>query len=696
MLKKPSFTAILFPKHYQRAVKTALLTFIVVCISALASVAATITSFAPAKGPVGTLVTIKGWTLQGTLVVNIGGKPATIISKTDKLIVAMVMPGATTGAVSVTLSGGTTTATGNFTVEDTPYPIAQQWRKMADTEPASDFTYTYHYKTKAVAVSADGNTAIVSVRHSDAAGGAIIYTRKNGRWQQACPFIDFTTYGGEYDASSGIVTSVAISADGSTAVVGGTHFDAMPVLVLRSVNGSWSQPLVERLKNPDYQPGAYPQFEKPYASGNTVSITADGNTILVLGGIHETGYTRNYHIVGDGLRIFNRSGSNWLQVPSPAISRQYLGVPKSQRYSWPDIGGTISADGKTVALIAQGYDVKTGKYTGYSTKPYTIIYSRATRTSNIWVPQQLLGIYSRVQLSADGNTLLATRDAEDYAGVSVPGSGYTDVYTRNGSIWSLAQTLNEDGEAVISADGNTLLIANNATVYTRVGSSYVKKTELKSGYYATSAALSADGSTAFIGTPYDSGSLTDNNFTGAVYAFSSDQSNGTPATNITYTGVASATGTSMGISWTNGTGTGRAVFVKQTTAVDEPIPNDVLYTAKSQFKSGDQVGTSGWYCVYNGTGNTASLKELVKNTTYRIAVMEYSGTFTQPKFLPVAALIGTAMPQVGPPLTQASNLLTTNRRESSVTLTWANGSGQKRAVFIKYAISWETETPPYS
>jgi gliding motility-associated-like protein len=689
MLTNLTSFAILLHNRFSLAFKSALFTLIILCTSIITSLGATITSFSPASGSAGTLVTVKGIGFTSVSILTIGGVRTIVTSATTTQIVGIVMPGAITGKVTVNTS---TNAATDFTVTETPYPTVQQGRKIADTDPASDpylDRYPYGYKRKAVALSADGNTAIVSVRHG-VSGGAIIYTRQNARWQQASPIVNLGV--------EGVVTSVGISADGSTAAMGGATIGPVPVMILRSVNGSWSRPLVERLENSAEQQSYY----GPYVAGNTVSITADGNTILVGAGIFETAYTRREPHVGDYIRIFNHNSTGWAEVPSPRTpGYQYFGISKATIAAYPGlvsspgIGGAISADGKTAALIAQRglrFSAASG-HAGYSSIPYTIIYSRASRNTNNWVAQQMLEQFSRVQLSADGNTLLATRDAGDYSG-SYPGA--TQIYTRNGSTWSLAQTLNENGEAVLSADGSTLLIAGNATVYTRVGGSYVKKSELKPGYYATSAALSADGTTAFVGTPFDNGSLEANNFTGAVYAFGTSLTPGVATTNIVYTGVYSPTGTTIGINWTNGGGAGRAVFVKQTTAVDEPAPEDRYYKPKTQFKTGDQVGSSGWYCVYNGTGSNVAIQGLVFNTTYRIAVMEYSGTESKPNYLPVAPLLGIAAPQIGPPTTQASNLVFSNRRTTSGTLTWTNGNGTKRAVFLKsapYSSSYLAEQP---
>src|SRR5258707_1108601 len=80
------------------------------------SQAPNITSFSPTSGAIGTLVTINGTNLSTLTVFTIGGRSAIMISNTGSTLVAMVMPGATTGPVSVTTAGGAVNSSGSFTV----------------------------------------------------------------------------------------------------------------------------------------------------------------------------------------------------------------------------------------------------------------------------------------------------------------------------------------------------------------------------------------------------------------------------------------------------------------------------------------------------------------------------------------------------------------------------------------------------
>ncbi len=88
----------------------------------------------------------------------------------------------------------------------------------------------------------------------------------------------------------------------------------------------------------------------------------------------------------------------------------------------------------------------------------------------------------------------------------------------------------------------------------------------------------------------------------------------------------SVTSTQMTIGWTNGNGSKRAVFVKEGTG-DITVPtNNTTYTASADWLSkGTQLGTSGYYCVYNNIGNSVTLTGLTASTQYTVQVFDYNG-----------------------------------------------------------------------
>jgi hypothetical protein len=84
--------------------------------------------------------------------------------------------------------------------------------------------------------------------------------------------------------------------------------------------------------------------------------------------------------------------------------------------------------------------------------------------------------------------------------------------------------------------------------------------------------------------------------------------------------------TQFTLNWTDGNGAKRIVFMKQDTT-GAPMPSgSANYTASTVFGSGTQIGSSGWYCVFNGTTHPGGITvtNLVSNTKYRIMVCEYN------------------------------------------------------------------------
>lgn len=144
-----------------------------------------------------------------------------------------------------------------------------------------------------VALSADGNTAIVGGPMDDGmVGAAWIYTRSGTSWTQQAKLIGTNNIG-----TAGLGYSVALNADGNTAAVTGPYDDSTngAVWIFTRSGSSWSEEA------------------KLVATGNigpanigySVALTADGNT-AVLGGPND-----NTQIGASW--IFTRSGTTWTE-----------------------------------------------------------------------------------------------------------------------------------------------------------------------------------------------------------------------------------------------------------------------------------------------------------------------------------------------------------------------------------------------
>ena len=448
----------------------------------------TIISFTPASGAPGTLVTITGTDLNGLSAFTIGGVAAITVSNTGETLVGMVMPGAATGTVGVTTPGGSATSAGTFTAQNTPFPIAQQGTKLT----ASNDLLTPG-KGWSVALSADGTTALVGGYYdNNGAGATWVYTRTGNTWTQQTKLIGTGNSGNAWQGFS-----VALSADGNTAIVGGV-IDAGgkgAVWIFTRSGATWAQQGTKLVTSDEV---GNPWF------GKSVSLSADGNTALV------GGYNDNAN--AGAAWIFTRSGSTWAQdaklVGTSAVGAAGQGTAVS-----------LSADG-TIAAIGGSADD--------SNKGATWIF---TRSGNTWVHQKIVvpGVSGAakqgqsVALSADATTLMI-------GGVNATSNvSNAWVYTRSGSTWTQQGTTIVGSDAIgtaangtsvtLSADGNTAMmgsVSDNgnrgaAWVFTRSGNTYTQKgnklvalgTVGTTLYMGRSVAISADGTNMLVGADGD-------------------------------------------------------------------------------------------------------------------------------------------------------------------------------------------------
>ena len=121
-----------------------------------------------------------------------------------------------------------------------------------------------------------------------------------------------------------------------------------------------------------------------------------------------------------------------------------------------------------------------------------------------------------------------------------------------------------------------------------------------------------------------------------VTAISAASAPATQASNIVFSNIAHSTLTT---SWTNGNGAKRVVFMKEGVQGTITNPSDgTAYTASADWSSkGTQLGTSGYYCVYDGTAATVDLSSLSGSTTYWFQVFEYNGSGSGTKYLTTTA-----------------------------------------------------------
>jgi hypothetical protein len=361
------------------------------------------------------------------------------------------------------------------------------------------------YQGWSVALSADGNTAIVGGYDDNIAAGAVwIWTRSAGVWtQQGAKLV------GSGAAMAFQGWSVALSADGNTAMVGGysDNILAGAAWIWTRSAGVWTQQ-GNKLVGSGAAGLAF--------QGYSVALSADGNTAIV-GGIFDNNQ------VGAAW-IWTRSAGVWAQQGNKLVGSIAIGTAEQ---------------GWSVALSADGNTAIVGGYAD------NIIAGAAwvwTRSAGVWTQQgnKLVGSGavgaaqqgSSVSLSADGNLAIVGGYADN------SGAGAAWVWTRSAGVWtqqgnklvgSGAVGNAQQGNSVsLSDDGNTAIVGGSADnsgagaawvwtrsvgVWTQQGNKLVGSIAVGPASQGYSVALSADGNTAIVG------GYSDNNNAGAAWVF---------------------------------------------------------------------------------------------------------------------------------------------------------------------------------
>jgi hypothetical protein len=387
-------------------------------------------------------------------------------------------------------------------------PMIQQGEKLKGGEEREGAFFG-----DSVALSADGNTALIGgYGDSGDDGAAWVFTRTGSTWaQQGQKLVPPLPVG----QSSEFGDSVALSADGNTALVGapraGAETEGAAWVFTRS-GVTWTQ-------GPELTGG--PEEIGKASFGATVAMSSDASTIAI------GGDADNSH---DGaVWMFARSGSTWA----------HQGAKLTDGVSDSNFGYALalSADGNT-ALISSPASAGNGSAWVFARSGATWTQQGAKLTSGIEGEPSSFGV--GVALSADGNTGF----------VGDPGTPYSDyvggvwVFIRVGSTWTKQAeelTSAESSETffgssiALSSDGSTALIGDGndtgghgaAWLFRRSGSTWIKQSprltggeeERDVGLFGASVALSSDGSTALVGGPGDTEELGAQGSRGAVWAF---------------------------------------------------------------------------------------------------------------------------------------------------------------------------------
>ncbi|HEY2719556.1 MAG TPA: IPT/TIG domain-containing protein [Solirubrobacteraceae bacterium] len=360
------------------------------------------------------------------------------------------------------------------------------------------------------------------------------------------------------EAESRFGTSMALSADGSTLIVGAPQANGSTgaAYVFTREGESWVKQAAITPPAPTTSPQGEEQCaeESPEEAGEcsfgaSVAISADGKTALI-------GDPSPSTTAGSALIYVRAEAGEWLQ--QAMLSGDGLTSSHEGRF------------GKSVALSADGNTALVGVPSGGNLRGGAWVFARAgtewsKQTALLDAEAVPLARFGRaVALSADGQTALI-------GGPTATGStGAAWTFARSGTIWAQQGAALLGGEAelgaghfgksvALSGDGQTALIgapeANGARgtvwAYGQSGSTFAQQggaldegTAAEEGTrFGTSVALSGDGALALIGAPHRSGgfgSVTQWAHAGAEWSLRPQRLGGSEGSGRSYTGASAA------------------------------------------------------------------------------------------------------------------------------------------------------------
>jgi hypothetical protein len=311
--------------------------------------------------------------------------------------------------------------------------FTQQGQKLVGSGAAGSAS-----QGSSVALSADGNTAIVGGQSDNSSTGAAwVFIQSSGVWtEQGSKLVGSSAVG---PADQGL--SVALSADSTTAIVGGPFDNS-------NAGAAWVFTLSGNVKLP-LGTGAVGKVNQGYS----VAESADGNTAIV-GGPEDNSYT-------GAAWVFTRSGSTWTQQGSKLVGTGYSGTPEQ---------------GLSIALSADGSTAIVGGPVDNSAAGAAWVFTRSG--GGVWTQQG-------PKLSGSG----AVGAAEQGVSVALSATGNTAIV---------------GGPYDNSAAGAAWVFARSGSgVWTQQGSKFFGGGAVGAAEQGWSVALSAAGNTAILGGPTD-------------------------------------------------------------------------------------------------------------------------------------------------------------------------------------------------
>lgn len=141
--------------------------------------------------------------------------------------------------------------------------------------------------------------------------------------------------------------------------------------------------------------------------------------------------------------------------------------------------------------------------------------------------------------------------------------------------------------------------------------------------------------------------------------------------------VTNLTNNSVKLSWATGNGQRRMVLVRAGSAVNAFPVDTFQYAAGTALNTAPQLG-SGNYVVYNGTGSSVTITNMLAGTNYYYAIVEYNGWYNTTNYNTTPGMIATFNA-----VTMPVNLMYFNatKEGEQVRLSWATASERNNKNF---------------
>jgi hypothetical protein len=412
-------------------------------------------------------------------------------------------------------------------------------QKLTASDEAGDGLFGY-----SVALSADGNTALIGgPRDSTHFGAVWVFVRSHSTWTQQGSKLVGSEAGGEGGEHCGVEgeegdecsfgRSVALSADGNTALIGSSRDSRFqpaageePGRWVPNVGAAW---VFTRSGAAWTQQGAKLTASEEAGEGRfgkSVALSSDGNTALIGGSSDLAGH--------GGAWVFTRSQGGW---------KQGAKLTGAEEKGEAHFGGSVALSGDgDIALIGGPGDA--------SFKGAAWVFTRTSPAAQQWTEQgakltangeSAEGHFGyRVALSSDGSTALIGARADSYGAAETQGAAW--VFTNSGAGFGEQAQLTGPGDAgeefgssvALSSDGSVALVGaphasgqqGAASLFQRSGSGWTGGQRLPAiaaqgrNWFGFSVALSSDAKTALVGGPNEA--VGRNVKAGAVWAYGAE------------------------------------------------------------------------------------------------------------------------------------------------------------------------------